>query len=269
MNILATIVILSRYKPTQVYADLLEQTYKNFQIIWAKEDGIVNAMNKALSQAKGEIFVRIDDDVRLPVEWLETLVAPFNDPEVAGVTGPTFVPKDRRKLRDSIRIAEKPNLFLNWLFDHKEFAPAAIYKCGSVSYDSNYFEKFYARGGDDLDSYEPAHLEGTNWAMRTHLIREVGGFDPKFDGVSEWFDTDVEMKIKKLGYKFAYNYEAYLWHMLEQGDHYAERFQGFGRIKNWLRFHVRHSKFHPKMVIWFLMMVGYTTWKNCQLLFRR
>ena len=96
--------------------------------------------------------------------------------------------------------------------------------------------------------------------MRTHLVRRVGGFDPKFDGVAEWFDTDVEQKIKKLGYGLVYNDRAYLWHLLEKGKNYNERFQMFGRIKNWLRYHIRHSKFHPKMLIWLTMMIGYALW---------
>ena len=93
--------------------------------------------------------------------------------------------------------------------------------------------------------------------MRTDLIRKVGGFDPKFDGVSEWFDTDVEFKIKKLGYKLYYSRLAIVWHLLGIGDHYQARFEGLGRIKNWIRFHWRHSKFHPKMLVFLFVWILY------------
>ncbi len=255
-----SVVILSLNPPQELLNQLHAQTYKDFEIIIASEKGIVNAMNKALEAASGEIFVRIDDDVELPKEWLSELIKPFYDDFVAGATGPTFVPKERREYRDSIKAAENPKRFLNWMFDGLIFAPSHIYKCGSVSYDSNYEGKFLAFPSKALS--QPAHLEGTNWAMRTELIRKVGGFDLAFDGVAEWFDTDVEFKIKKLGYQLRYNPKAYLYHLLGKGSHFSERFEGFGRLKNWLRFHIRHSKFHPKMIAWFLLMCGYFIWRS-------
>lgn len=249
-----SVVILSPQPPPTLLVDLDNQFYRDFEVIVAKEPGIVNAMNRALEKAAGKILVRIDDDVALPSLWLYELIKPFSDPAVAGVTGPTFVPQDRRGNRDSIRMWEKPGWFLRWLADDC-FKPAAIHRCGCVSYDSNYEERF---SGKMWTLKGCDHLEGTNWAMRTDLIRKVGGFDPAFDGVSEWFDTDVEQKVKKLGwYYLVYNPEAYLFHLLEKGPHYNERFAGCGRIKNWLRYHRRHSRFHWKMGVFLIVWMGY------------
>lgn len=253
----ATIVILTTGTPTRVLECLKKQTFQDFEVIIASEKGIVNAMNKALEKAKGEIFVRVDDDVWMDDFWLERILVPFSDKEnfgdVVGVTGPTYVPKDMRKNRDSIRMWEKPNWFLKWLCDYETNVCAKIHRCGSVSYASNY---------SDRSHYVPKfpdHLEGTNWAMRTDLIRQVGGFDPKFDGVAEWFDTDVEQKILKLNeeYRLGYHPGAYVWHLLEKGEHYNDRFDGIGRIKNWLRYHKRHSKFHWKMVVFLIVWILY------------
>lgn len=247
-----TVVILTMGEAPHVMKCLVAQTFQDFEVVFARERGIVQAMNKALEVARGEIFVRVDDDVEMPPTWLEELIKPFERPMVAGVTGPTFVPFDRRNNRDSIRIAKNPNWFLRWMFDGRPFAPAKIYNCGSVSYGSNFIDCMERK-----EHYEIDHLEGTNWAMRTALIRQVGGFDPKFDGVAEWFDTDVEQKILKAGFALKYNPKAYLWHLLGKSENFHERFQMFGRIKNWLRFHFRHSKFHYKKLIWLIMMVGY------------
>lgn len=265
----ASVVICTMGHPFKVIECLRKQTFQDFEIILAQEKGIVPAMNKALARAKGEIFIRIDDDVEMPETWLEQLIRPFCDPLIAGCTGPTFVPKERRQNRDSIRWAENPKGLLKWLYDRGDFKPGGIYKCGNVSYDSNYKERFWIETLEDKDRnvylnnefqskfFEPDHLEGTNWAMRTQLIRDVGGFDPKFGGVAEWFDTDVEQKIKKKGFILYYNPKAYLYHLLEKGHNYNERFSGFGRIKNWLRYHFRHSKFHPKMIVFLLVWIGY------------
>ena len=256
-NPYASIVILTLGDAPKVIECLKKQTFQDFEIIFAREKGIVHAMNCALKTAKGEIFIRLDDDVEMPETWLESFLIPFKDPMVAGATGPTFVPRWLRKNRDSIRIWEKPNCFLNWLTDGCKFKPAGLYRCGMVSYDSNYEERFL--GMDKLVWSVPDHLEGTNWAMRTDLIRYVGGFDSAFDGVAEWFDTDVEHKVKKMvgKWRFVYNPKAYLYHLLEFTEHYNDRFDGWGRIKNFIRFHARHSKFHYKMVIYLMVWVGY------------
>lgn len=253
----ASVVVCTRGVPTRVLECLKKQTFRDFEIIIASEKGIVNAMNHALVRAQGEIFIRVDDDVDIPELWLAILLGTFKDnPDIAGVTGPTFVPLERRLNRDSILIWENPNRFLRWLQDDRAFSPAAIYKCGMVSYDSNYLERF-TYPNKFPDQFDCDHLEGTNWAMRTDLIRKAGGFDPKFDGVAEWFDTDVEQKIKRLGYRLVYNSEAKLRHLLAFSENYNDRFDGFGRIKNWIRYHWRHSKFHWKMVVFLLVWCLY------------
>ena len=257
-NPYVSIVVLTTWTPTRVLECLEQQTFKDFEVIMATEPGIVSAMNLALAKARGEIMVRVDDDVDLPESWLKQLLKPFSEPIVAGVTGPTYVPMARRKNRDSIRIWENPNWFLRWLTGCTKVRPAGIYKCGMVSYDSNYAERL----DNHAPEFQPDHLEGTNWAMRTDLIRKVGGFDKAFDGVCEWFDDDVVFKVKKLGYALRYNPKAYLWHLLEFTEHYNDRFQAWGRIKNWLRFHIRHSRFHRKMVIYLILWLGYFLWQN-------
>ena len=259
---MVTIVILTTGKAEKVIECLSNQTYQDFEIILAQEKGCMIALNKALDRARGSIFVRVDDDVYLPPGWLEQLIKPFSDPMVAGVTGPTFVSKQRRAYRDSIRWAEKPHWFLNWLYDNGEFKPAGIRKCGCVSYDSNFEERFEGYTEKDFEDYEPDHLEGTNWAMRTWLIRKVGGFDPKFDGVSEWIDDDVVFKVKRLGYKLRYNPNAIMHHLLEMGEHHSARFEGFGRIKNFLRFHIRHGKFHYKMLVYLGLWSAYFLYRG-------
>jgi GT2 family glycosyltransferase len=250
-----SLVILSKTPPAALIEELSKQTFKRFEIICATEKGTVKAMNSALARAKGSIFIRIDDDIHPDKNWLKELVMPFADNTVTGVTGPTYIPRDRRHLRDSIAFVDKyrNNPILKWLFDYNVLAPAKIYKCGSVSYGSNFVE---AIRPDRV--YKIDHLEGTNWAMRTELIRKAGGFDEAFDGTCEWFDDDVVYKLRKMGHsKLVYNPKAVVWHMIERGEHYKERFEAKSRLKNWLRFHYRHSRFHYKKAVWFALIAGY------------
>jgi glycosyltransferase involved in cell wall biosynthesis len=254
---MVSVVILTQDPPSNLLTELRRnQTFQDFEIIIASADGIVNAMNDALKRSKGEIFVRIDDDVSLPDKWLEELIKPFKDLSVVGVTGPTYIPLGNQKNRDSIKYAKRlfKNKFFRWLMDGRPEAPAKIFKCGAVSYGSNYLACI-----DKNKNYEIDHLEGTNWAVRTKGIQAVGGFDPAFNGVAEWYDDDVIFKIKER-YSWArlvYNPKAYLFHLPGRDHHYYKRREWLSRIANWLRFHWRHTGFHYKKVIWLCLMIGY------------
>lgn len=48
------------------------------------------ALNRGLSEARGEILAFTDDDVRVDRHWLAELVAGYDDPQVAAVTGVAF-----------------------------------------------------------------------------------------------------------------------------------------------------------------------------------
>src|SRR3990167_1203980 len=68
------------------------------------------------------------------------------------------------------------------------------------------------------------------------------------------------LKKKKLGYRLLYNPHAYLYHLLGKGGHFNERFEGFGRIKNFLRFHWRHGRWrflNIKFYVYVLVWLGY------------
>lgn len=71
--------------------DLERQTFQNFEIIivkGVKPNG--KARNEGVKKAKGEIFIFIDDDVRLGGEKvIDCLLRPLMDDEQIGMTGPS------------------------------------------------------------------------------------------------------------------------------------------------------------------------------------
>jgi len=52
-----------------------------------RRKGLAYARNKGFLTSRGDIVVATDDDVRMPPDWLEKLVAPFTQPDVLIVTG--------------------------------------------------------------------------------------------------------------------------------------------------------------------------------------
>lgn len=49
--------------------------------------GVAYARNAGIAQSQGEIIVTVDDDVVVPPDWLEKLIAPFTRADVLAVTG--------------------------------------------------------------------------------------------------------------------------------------------------------------------------------------
>jgi len=53
--------------------------------------GFAHVRNRAVDAAKGSVLVFVDDDCEVAPGWLDALLAPLADPEVAGVAGAVLV----------------------------------------------------------------------------------------------------------------------------------------------------------------------------------
>ncbi len=71
---------------TDCTTDLIKQYPINF-VRELKRSGISAARNLGISNSKGDIVVFLDDDAIAENGWLESLVKPFEDERIAGVSG--------------------------------------------------------------------------------------------------------------------------------------------------------------------------------------
>ena len=255
----ATVVIctLNREKQlSQVLSDLSLQNYKDFEIIISHTIGITNAMNQALNSAHGEIIIRVDDDVILPFNWLAEIMETFDKyPDAGGVTGPTIVPEHLRKNRDLFSFDKLPQplkwLYVNYFQEGNPYATAHMNKCGAFSLGSN-FETALSAGFHECD-----YLESTNYALRTALVKAEGGWDPKFDGVCEYFEQDMVYKLKKKGWKMYYNPAARMYHMVDKGGNFNARMDYISRLRNWCRFVCRYLGWNIHTISYLFFQIGY------------
>ena len=68
--------------------DLLAAEYPDHEVISNKfERGLSGARNTGIEQAAGDVVVFLDDDARAQPQWLETLLASYDDASVLGVGG--------------------------------------------------------------------------------------------------------------------------------------------------------------------------------------
>ena len=155
--------------------------------------GKARALNLALTGAKAELLAFTDDDVVLPENWIERLVAFFAaHPEYAAGMG--VVRADPAGLNpDTVRrLARYQTLPL------------------------------YDRGSEVIDT---KHLYGCNMGIRRAALDQVGAFDerlgPGASGLHE--DGDMSRRIRQAGLRIGYMPDVLLHHVVES-DRLTEDF---------------------------------------------
>lgn len=103
-------------------------------------------------------------------------------------------------------------------------------------------------------------VQACNMAFRKSVLEEMGGFDAIYSkGVGEWSEPDLVNKVKKAGYKVAYNHNALLWHYPSPQGIYQERAKhSYWRMRNFLTFRKRWLKWDLNVVQ--VVIIFYCYW---------
>jgi len=105
------------------------------------EKGTSRARNMAMRESRCNVLLFTDDDVLVPVDWIEGMTSPFVDPAVHAVQG---------------RILLHPDLRQPWMEDmHMQFMA-------------------------EFDRMDTETLVGANFAIRRDSLLAMGGFDVAF-----------------------------------------------------------------------------------------
>src|SRR5262252_183840 len=157
--------------------------------------GLAYARNKGFSNSNGDILIATDDDVTMPPEWLEKLLAPFNRADVMVVTGNVF-PLELETAAQRL------------------FETYGGLGRGSVPFEvgRHWFDSFRLR------AVPTWRLGATaNAAFRASIFNhsQIGLMDEALgpgtpSGVGE--DTYLFYKVLKAGYAIVYEPAAWVWH---------------------------------------------------------
>jgi len=243
-------VLIVDYKSTDNTLVIVKNYLKKLRIkvLNQTKKGLSLAANLSLRSAKGEIFIRTDDDVIMSVGWLKAINDTFeSDKRIGGVTGPTVIPNKNIELRDLFYFEEKfkkgnllmrglGKVYFGYFMEGSPYAVSRWYRCGAFSLGTNFKESL------KQPIQEVSNLEACNFSVRTRLLRKIGGFDMGYTGVGEYHEPDAALKIKKLGYKLIFNPKAMLNHCPSQDGFFHDRPSSFGRMTNFIRFHQAHLK---------------------------
>lgn len=225
--------------------------FKNLKIDYfiQKKPGIIGSANEALKKAKGEVFIRIDDDVVLDKNWFKNLLQTYQkNKEIGGVTGPTIMNKKGLESRDLTAFlndfGKKQNLFFkllrfiyyDYIYEGRIKEVSIFLKSGAFSLGSNFPGCLKIKKIIEVDGFEAC-----NFSCRTKLLKSFGGFDEIYlKGIGDYHESDLPFRIKKRGYKIVFNPKVKLEHHVEIGKVQKARPAAFYRIQNFIIFYARY-----------------------------
>jgi GT2 family glycosyltransferase len=141
--------------------------------------GKSRALNLALAASPGELLLFTDDDVLVPIDWVERLSTPLRQGAADGVVG-------------WVRLA--PHLLRPWM--------------------GRRHRAWLASTADYLDPRDPSEMIGANMAVRREALTAIGGFDPELGpGVTNGGEESlVSWQLLRGGYRIVAAPEAEVEH---------------------------------------------------------
>lgn len=145
---------------------------------------MTRARNVALLHARGEVISFLDDDVVIGSGWQAAVLAAFEDPTVDAVAGRT------RNLQPG-----------------EETYPLPI---GRLQADGSLTEGFASLSDRQVDV---DHGIGANMSFRRSVLARLGGFRDDYPGTAMREDTDVYLRISRLGGRAVFRPDAVVDHL--------------------------------------------------------
>ena len=142
--------------------------------------GVHVARNAALARSAGELVAFLDDDVRVPPEWLATLVPFYDERSVGGVGGFVRHPGSRRLVTRLLR-------------------PALGLSSRRYRIDWGGFHAIPWASHPERDQ-DADWLSGCNMSFRRVALEQVGGFDEGY-GRYGFDDVDIGLRVRRAGWR--------------------------------------------------------------------
>lgn len=186
-------IIISNNKSTDNTQEIIDDycsRHKNIRTIFEARQGVHYARNSAAKIAKGEILYYTDDDMIADKNLIKEIVKVFElDPAIGTATGLVL-----GKFEVEPPEWVKKNLINGYLSLTEENKPEELI----ISHD---------------DMVYSCHQ-----AIKREVFFKAGGFNPE-NTAGIWLgdgETGLNIKVKELGYKFAYTSKSIIYHIIPQ-----------------------------------------------------
>ena len=212
-------VIVDNHPPSEMTPAVVAE-FPGTVLVAEPRQGLAYARNAGFIRSSGDIVITTDDDVTMPPDWLERLIAPFNRTDVAVVTG-NVLPRELETRAQCLfeeygglgRGFEKMEADLDW-FRRRKRRAAPTWQLGATA----------------------------NAAFRANIFRNplIGLMDEALgpgmpSGVGE--DTYLFYKTIKAGFTLVYEPQAFVWHT-HRRDMGALRRQIYNYSKGHVAYHL-------------------------------
>lgn len=145
---------------------------------------MTRARNVALRRAHGEIISFLDDDVVIGPGWQQAVLAAFQDESVAAVAGRT------RNGQPGEEVYDEP--------------------IGRLRFDGSLTEGFASLPDAPVDV---DHGIGANMSFRRGVLSRLGGFRDDYPGTAMREDTDIYLRVRRLGGRAVFSPDAVVDHL--------------------------------------------------------
>jgi GT2 family glycosyltransferase len=194
--------------------------------------GAARARNTALREASGQILLWLDDDVRVPPDWLVRMTKPILEDHADAVAG---------------KVTLAPHLRRSWM---KPFHRATLASTESI------------------DPEAPKDIISANMAISRRVLEKVSRFDPELGpgrlGTME--DTLFSWQLREAGYRIEMVTEAAVEHHFDEKrltrDGFVRAAISRGRSLSYIRYHWLHR---PQKD-WTHRDFSYQVWRQPQLI---
>jgi glycosyltransferase involved in cell wall biosynthesis len=183
------------------------------------------ALNRGLAEARGDVLIFCDDDMRFPSEWLAEMSLPILSGRHSAVAGGITIPK--HLLRPWMTPYHRP-----WL--------------GSTEY---------------LSSKEPTEMVGGNMAIHRRVLEKVGGYDENLGGggLGNCEDALFGRQVRKAGFPIVASFAAPLEHHFNpaklQYENWVKAAKASGRSRAYLIHHYFHGRISlPRLKAFYLAL---------------
>jgi GT2 family glycosyltransferase len=175
------IIVVGDERDQATRSAVLER-FPSVRYLESEETSAVVKRNLGIVHASSEILVFVDDDVVVESSWLQNLIRHYSGESVGGVGG---------------RV-KTPGL-----------------KTGSPNYKTGVIEDGFVIGNWNPPTTQPSevqHLLGCNMSFRKAPVMKLGGFDNFFRSSNFREETDLCLRMGKLGYRLIFDPNATVLH---------------------------------------------------------
>jgi GT2 family glycosyltransferase len=165
---------------------------------------VPNAMNIGVKEASGDIIFFFDDDVDINENTIPSHISGYSAPDIGCVTGKVIIQNTEQKgnivLKNTTTLKKIIKSFL-FLFLKKK--ASYVGRLGVLS--------DYSR-----DRILPADsCIGCNVSFKKEVFIKCGYFDTNFTGNAVRFETDMSVRLRRIGYKIMYIPQAAIVHYMD------------------------------------------------------